>query len=34
MPIDTVEDLRGHVALARRVEMSTIPPYLYAAYSI
>lgn len=34
MPIDTIEDLRAHVALARRVEMSTIPPYLYAAYSI
>jgi hypothetical protein len=34
MPIDSLEDLRAHVALARQVEMSTIPPYLYAAYSI
>ena len=34
MPIDSVADLRAHVALARQVEMSTIPPYLYAAYSI
>jgi len=34
MPIESIEDLRTHVALARRVEMSTIPPYLYAAYSI
>lgn len=34
MPIDSLEDLRSHVALARQVEMSTIPPYLYAAYSI
>lgn len=34
MPIDTIDDLRDHVALARQVEMSTIPPYLYAAYSL
>jgi hypothetical protein len=34
VPIDSVEALRSHVALARQVEMSTIPPYLYAAYSI
>lgn len=34
MPIESVDDLREHVALARAVEMSTIPPYLYAAYSI
>jgi hypothetical protein len=34
MAIDTTGALRAHVALARRVEMSTIPPYLYAAYSI
>ncbi len=34
MPIDTVEDLRDHVALAIEVELSTIPPYLYALYSI
>jgi len=32
--IETVEDLRGHVALATRVELSTIPPYLFAMYSI
>ncbi|MEX0826182.1 MAG: ferritin-like domain-containing protein [Acidimicrobiia bacterium] len=34
MPIDSLDELRSHVALARKVEMSTIPPYLYAAYSI
>lgn len=34
MPIRTVEDLRTHVALATSVELSTIPPYLYAMYSI
>jgi len=34
MPIDTIEELRAHVALATRVELSTIPPYLYAMYSI
>jgi len=34
MAIETVEDLRGHVALATRVELSTIPPYLFAMYSI
>lgn len=34
MPIDDLASLRAHVALARKVEMSTIPPYLYAAYSI
>ena len=34
MPIDTVEDLRAHIELAIRVEMSTIPPYLYAMYSV
>jgi hypothetical protein len=32
--IKTVEDLRAHVALATKVELSTIPPYLYAFYSI
>jgi len=32
--ITTVDDLRSHVALATRVELSTIPPYLYAMYSI
>lgn len=34
MPIDTVEDLRNHLLLALEVELSTIPPYLYAMYSI
>jgi rubrerythrin len=34
MPIDTVSDLREHLAIATRVELSTIPPYLYAMYSI
>ena len=32
--IETIEDLRAHVALATKVELSTIPPYLYAFYSI
>jgi rubrerythrin len=34
VPINTVEDLREHIALAAEVELSTIPPYLYALYSI
>jgi rubrerythrin len=34
MPIDTVQDLRDHLQLAIEVELSTIPPYLYAYYSI
>lgn len=34
MPIDTVEDLREHIELAIQVELSTIPPYLFAMYSI
>lgn len=34
MSLATIEDLRAHIALARRVELSTIPPYLYAMYSI
>jgi hypothetical protein len=34
MAIDTTADLRAHVALACQVELSTIPPYLYAMYSI
>jgi hypothetical protein len=32
--IQTIEDLRSHVALATRIELSTIPPYLYAMYTI
>ena len=34
MPINTVSDLRDHLALATTVELSTIPPYLFAMYSI
>lgn len=34
MPIDTVEDLREHLLLASRIELSLVPPYLYAMYSI
>ncbi len=34
MPITTVEQLRDHLELAIQVELSTIPPYLYAMYSI
>jgi hypothetical protein len=34
MPIETLEDLRGHLALAVEVEMSTVPLYLFGLYSI
>jgi rubrerythrin len=34
VPIDTVEDLREHLQLAIEIELTTIPPYLYAMYSI
>lgn len=34
MPIDTPADLRDHLELAIQIELSTIPPYLYAMYSI
>ncbi len=34
MPIDTPQDLRDHLELAIRVELTTVPPYLYAMYSI
>lgn len=34
MPINSAEDLRSHIELAIQVELSTIPPYLYAMYSI
>jgi hypothetical protein len=34
MPIDTVDDLRDHLQRAIQVEVATIPPYLYALYSI
>jgi hypothetical protein len=32
--IHTVEQLTAHLKVAAQLEMSTIPPYLYAAYSI
>ena len=34
LPITTPEELRRHLALAMRVELTTVPPYLYAMYSI
>lgn len=34
MPITTVDELKSHLHVAISVEMATIPPYLYAAYSI
>ena len=34
MPIRTVKDLHEHLELAIQVELSTVPPYLYAMYSI
>lgn len=34
MAISTVEDLREHLQWAIQVELTTIPPYLYAMYSI
>ncbi len=34
MPIRTVTDLHEHLELAIQVELSTVPPYLYAMYSI
>lgn len=34
MAIQTVESLREHLEIAIQVELSTIPPYLYAMYSI
>jgi hypothetical protein len=34
VPIESVEDLRNHIELAIQVELSTIPPYLFAMYSI
>lgn len=33
-PIDSVDDLRNHLYQAAFVELSTVPLYLYAAYSI
>lgn len=34
MPILTTQDLHDHLELAIAVELATIPPYLYAMYSI
>jgi hypothetical protein len=34
MPIDSVEDLREHLAVAASVELSTIQLYLFAMYSV
>lgn len=34
MPITTVDELREHTVIALEVELATIPPYLYAMYSI
>lgn len=34
MPITNVDELKSHLHVAISVEMATIPPYLYAAYSI
>lgn len=34
MPITTVDELKSHLRTAMAVEMATIPPYLFAAYSI
>ncbi len=34
MPITTPQELRDHLELAVAVELSTVPPYLYAMYSI
>ena len=33
-PITTVQELRNHLHQAAALELSTIPLYLYAAYSI
>lgn len=34
MPIESLEDLHDHLELAIQIELATIPPYLYAMYSI
>ena len=34
MPITTPQELREHIEFAIQVELSTIPPYLFAMYSI
>ena len=34
MAVTTIRELREHLELAIKVELSTVPPYLYAMYSI
>jgi hypothetical protein len=34
MPIESLQDLQDHLELAIQIELATIPPYLYAMYSI
>lgn len=34
VPIENVPDLHEHLRLALKIELATIPPYLYAMYSI
>jgi hypothetical protein len=34
LPIDTVDELHQHLELAIKIELATVPPYLYAMYSI
>ena len=34
MAVTTLQELREHLELAIKVELSTVPPYLYAMYSI
>lgn len=34
MPIETSRDLHEHLELAIQIELATVPPYLYAMYSI
>jgi hypothetical protein len=34
MPIETIRDLHDHLELAITIELATVPPYLYAMYSI
>jgi hypothetical protein len=34
VPIDNRQDLQEHIELAIKVELSTVPPYLFAMYSI
>jgi hypothetical protein len=34
LPIDSTQDLHDHLELAIQIELATVPPYLYAMYSI